>query len=86
MAEEVSDIIRRIITTDDFYKKAQYIAFLRSEKNLSLAEISRMIDIKPSYTAHIMRLLKLPEIIIDGNLRSPYLAFAFNSWPTASPA
>lgn len=66
MAEEVNDIINKILSTKDVYKKAQYIDFLRTEKNITLAQISRLINLKPSYTAHIVRLIKLPEIIIDG--------------------
>lgn len=66
MAEDVTEIITKIIATDDFFKKAQYIDLLRKEKNVTLAEISRQLKLKPSYTAHIIRLLKLPYIIIDG--------------------
>lgn len=66
MSEEVHDIVNKILSTQDVYKKAQYIDFLRTEKKVPLAEISRLIKLKPSYTAHILRLVKLPYIVIDG--------------------
>lgn len=46
--------------------QAQMIGEYKKEFDVSNTEIAQYLDIKPSYLSHLIRILKLPEIIIDG--------------------
>lgn len=59
-------LVKRIKETSDAIKKAQWMELLRTEKVLYLREIADLIGVKLSHVAHYLRLLKLPEIVIDG--------------------
>lgn len=59
-------IYAQITGTKDFFEKAKLIAYLKEEKEIPLTEISRNSNIKSSYLCHILRLRKLPTLIVDG--------------------
>lgn len=46
--------------------KARLINFLTKEKNIKLKEIAQALGTTSSYLCHLLRLLRLPEIVIDG--------------------
>lgn len=50
----------------DIFTKAKLISHLNKGKQVRIIEIARKLGIKPSYVCHILRLTRLPEIIIDG--------------------
>lgn len=66
MQPDVTEVIERIRLTDDVFEKGRLIKYLVKEKDFRLKDIGELLEIKPSYLAHYMRLNKLPEIIIDG--------------------
>ena len=66
MSPEVLQIIEKIQLTDDIFERANMINYLREEEQVRPVEIARLLDIKPAYISHYLRLLKLPEIIVDG--------------------
>lgn len=50
----------------DFFEKAKLINYLNKEKQIPLKQISETVQVKSSYLCHILRLQKLPELVIDG--------------------
>lgn len=66
MSDEVNSIIEEIKNETDFFKKAKLILFLKKEKQIPLGQISKRVNLKPSYISHILRLNRLPELILDG--------------------
>lgn len=66
MNEPIRELFELIRNKKDPFEKARLIAQLKQDHGLSLLEISRSIGIKPSYICHILRLLKCPDLIVDG--------------------
>lgn len=64
--EKIEQIIRQIKTEADFFNKARLINYLRKEKDVPLKDLAIKLGLKPSYICHILRLNRLPEIIVDG--------------------
>ena len=50
----------------DHFKKSSILHKLSKELDIKLSEISKNINLSPSYISHIMRLKKLPDLIVDG--------------------
>lgn len=61
-----ANVITQIKEEKDFFQKAKLIKYLQAEKEVSLKHIAYLLDLKPSHLSHILRLLKLPMIVIDG--------------------
>lgn len=66
MKEDVTEVIERIKLTNDIFEKGRLLKFLMKEKDFRMKDIAELLEIKPSYISHYLRLNKLPEIIIDG--------------------
>lgn len=66
MDEDVPSIIERIKQSDDIFEKAKMMQYLRDEESVRPVELAQMLHMQPSYISHYLRLLKLPEIIVDG--------------------
>lgn len=64
--QEINKLYDEFNNEKDHFKKSNLLHKLTKEYNLKLAEISKNIDLSPSYISHIMRLKKLPDLIIDG--------------------
>lgn len=54
------------MVSNDVFSKAKHIRSLVEEKNLKIKDIAVSLKMKPSYVCHILRLNRLPELIIDG--------------------
>lgn len=66
MNTTLQDLIKRIQKEEDPFSKAKLLHTLKKDKQVSLRSISAQIRLKPSYISHILRLLKLPSLIVDG--------------------
>lgn len=64
--EDIDKIIVQIKNETDVFNKARLIDFLRRKKDIPLKTISEKLKLKPQYLAQIMRLIRIPEIIVDG--------------------
>lgn len=51
---------------EDIFAKAKLFHHLIHEKGTRIVDLSKKFGIKPSYICHILRLNRLPEIIVDG--------------------
>ena len=66
MNEELEKILNRIQNEEDPFTKAKLIYSIKLDKQVTLRVLSAKIKLKPSYVSHILRLLKLPPLIVDG--------------------
>lgn len=66
MDDEVVKIIDQIKEETDYFNKAKLIEHLRKDKNFTIKDLSLHLGLKPSYTCHILRLNRLPDIVVDG--------------------
>jgi len=51
--------------TDDIFTKAKIIKILNKQEGIKIIDLSKKLGLKPSYLCHILRLNRLPEIVID---------------------
>jgi len=64
--QEIEKYINQFKTENDIFSKAKILYFLNKDKGIRIVDLSKKTGLKPSYLCHILRLNKLPEIIIDG--------------------
>lgn len=61
--EELLDDLR---TQQDVFNKSRLAQTLVVEKEISLKEIADAVGKHPSYISHLLRILKLPQLVVDG--------------------
>ncbi|MDA1316815.1 MAG: hypothetical protein O3B87_02200 [bacterium] len=61
-----NELIHTLTTENDILKKARIIDVLRNEYEIRLPEIAAHLSKHPSYISHIHRLLRVPQLVIDG--------------------
>jgi len=66
MSEEINNLYEDFKYETDHFKKAEILHKLSKDNGIGLAEIGKKVDLSPSYISHILRLLKLPDLIVDG--------------------
>lgn len=66
MDEEVKKIIDQVRSETDIFSKAKLLYFLRKEKDVPLIRLAKILSMNSAYICNLLRLLKLPEIVIDG--------------------
>lgn len=74
LEDSVKQRLNSIKLHTDPLAQSQLIAELRRDTQLRSKDISDYLEIQPSYLSHLIRIAKLPEIIIDGYL-SKHLTF-----------
>lgn len=65
MPTSVDELIDKLKKSNDFFYKAKVLIFLKKDKQISNKELSKITNIKPSYLCHILRLNRLPELVVD---------------------
>jgi len=66
MSEEIRKLYEDYKYEKNHFKKAEILRELSRDKDINLSEIGKNIGLSASYISHILRLLKLPELIVDG--------------------
>ncbi len=66
MDESLEETIAYVRRQEDPFQKARSIESLVRAKRISVKELGLAIGMKPSYLCHIMRLTKLPPMVVDG--------------------
>ncbi len=66
MDADLKERFEQIKKEQDLFIKAKLILALQKDKQLPLVDVAKNIGLKPSYLSHILRLNKLPELIVDG--------------------
>lgn len=66
MVQDITSLINQIKLDKDIFQKYRLIEYLMKEKNLRIIDLSNKIGYKPSYICHLMRLKKIPDVLVDG--------------------
>jgi hypothetical protein len=66
MRPVVKDLLDQLRAEDDVFKVSELLHKLIRDEQVPLVQVSRELGAKPSYVSHLMRIKKLPSIIIDG--------------------
>ncbi len=66
MGDEISQIYEQFLQEKDIFKRAQLLNSLKRDKGVRVTDISKHLKMKSSYVSHILRLNKLPALVIDG--------------------
>jgi len=60
------EIIELLKSEKDIIKKARLVEILRHENEMALLEIAKILSKHPTYVSHLIRLLRLPQLVVDG--------------------
>lgn len=66
MVQDITSLINQIRIERDIFQKYRLIEYLMKEKKLRVIDISKKIGYKPSFICHLLRLKKIPDVLIDG--------------------
>ena len=66
MTASVDELISSFKKEEDCLKKAKYLSILHRDHQLTLRGIAKKIGFDQSYVSHYLRILKLPNLVIDG--------------------
>lgn len=66
MNPEVHKIIDQIKNESNFFTKAHLLEFLRKQYEVPVKDLAQALSLQSSSISHILRLNKLPDIMIDG--------------------
>jgi hypothetical protein len=64
--EEEEKYVEQIKKETDVFIKARLLNLLKKEKGWRVIDLSKRLNLKPSYICHLLRLNRLPEIVVDG--------------------
>jgi ParB family chromosome partitioning protein len=66
MIQDITSLIDQIKSESDIFQKYRLIDYLIREKNLRIIDLASKIGYKSSYICHLLRLRKIPDVVIDG--------------------
>ena len=66
MIQDVTSLLNQIKIDRDIFQKSRLLEYLIKEKNFRIIDIANKIGYKSSYICHLLRLKKIPDVVIDG--------------------
>lgn len=66
MIQDITSLLTQIKQDKDIFQKSRLIEYIIKEKNLRIVDLALKIGFKSSYICHLLRLKKIPEVIVDG--------------------
>jgi len=66
MIHDITLLLKQIKEDKDIFQKSRLLEYLIKEKNLRVIDLSNKIGYKSSYICHLLRLKKIPEVVVDG--------------------
>ena len=66
MHEKTQKLIDKIKREKDVFAKAKLLLEVKKEGDFKLSKLSKELGLTPSHMSHIIRLNKLPALVIDG--------------------
>lgn len=66
MISDITPLLDQIKSEKDIFQKSRLVDYIIKEKKLRIVDLAVKIGYKPSYICHLLRLKKIPEVIIDG--------------------
>ena len=64
--EDLEHIIALFREEKDPFRRAKLLKEYHTEKDIKITELSEVLQLKPSYICHLLRLNKIPPIVVDG--------------------
>jgi len=66
MIQDITSLLKKIKEDKDIFQKSRLLEYVIKEKNLRIIDLAGKIGYKPSYICHLLRLAKIPDVIVDG--------------------
>jgi len=66
MIEDITSLLNQIKVDKDIFQKSKLLDYIIKEKKLRIIDLANKIGFKPSYICHLLRLKKIPEVVVDG--------------------
>ncbi len=64
--QNLNSLIEKIKNTKDPFEKSKIILSIVKEKKTGINQLAKALGVTPSYLSHLIRLNKLPEMLVDG--------------------
>jgi ParB-like chromosome segregation protein Spo0J len=66
MIQDITLLLKQIKEDKDIFQKSRLLEYIIKEKNLRIIDLAGKIGYKSSYICHLLRLKKIPEVVVDG--------------------
>ena len=66
MIQDITSLLKQIKEDKDIFQKGRLIEYIIKEKNLRVIDLANKMGYKSSYICHLLRLKKIPDVVIDG--------------------
>ncbi|PIU74576.1 hypothetical protein CO005_03110 [Candidatus Roizmanbacteria bacterium CG_4_8_14_3_um_filter_34_9] len=66
MIQDITSLLNQIKEDKDIFQKSRLLEYIIKEKNLRIVDLAKKIGFKPSYICHLLRLKKIPDVVMDG--------------------
>src|SRR3972149_9229386 len=66
MIQDITPLLKQIKEDKDIFQKSRLLEYIIKEKNLRIIDLANKIGCKSSYICHLLRLKKIPDVVIDG--------------------
>lgn len=66
MIQDITLLLKQIKEDKDIFQKSRLLEYLIRERNLRVIDLANKIGYKSSYICHLLRLKKIPEVVVDG--------------------
>jgi hypothetical protein len=66
MKEETIKIVEQMKKETDVFAKAKLILHLKEKSEMRTIDLAKALEVQPSYICHLLRLNRIPEIVLDG--------------------
>ena len=66
MIQDITSLLNQIKEDKDIFQKSRLLEYVIKEKNLRIIDLANKIGYKSSYICHLLRLKKIPDVVIDG--------------------
>ncbi|MFA6017487.1 MAG: hypothetical protein WC744_05385 [Patescibacteria group bacterium] len=66
MVDDISSLLNQIKIDKDIFQKSRLLEYVIKEKKLRIIDLANKIGYKSSYICHLLRLKKVPDVVIDG--------------------
>ncbi len=66
MIQDISSLLNKIKEDRDIFQKSRLLEYVIKEKKLRIIDLANKIGYKSSYICHLLRLKKIPDVVVDG--------------------
>ena len=66
MIQDITSLLNQIREDKDIFQKSRLLEYVIKEKNYRIIDLANKIGFKSSYICHLLRLKKIPDVVVDG--------------------